>query len=58
MYIAALVHPETFECGFSYFGPFDSFEACEAWCYIQNTDYPEKDGKEFFVQFMSAVWEK
>ena len=31
---------KTFECGFSYVGPFPSLADCEAWCYIQNTDHP------------------
>ena len=55
MYIAVLMHPETLECGFSYFGPFSTFDEAEKWCYIRNTDHPEKDGTEYVPQFMSAV---
>lgn len=40
MNIAVLMDTKTFECGFSYVGPFPSLADCEAWCYIQNTDHP------------------
>ena len=53
MNIAVLMHPETMECGFSYVGPFSTFEEAEKWCYIQNTDYPESNGMVYVVQW---VW--